>query len=644
MSRARGTAPLTVTNPSRISAWIRERENSFAELARKRSSRAPTSVPLTISSRPFSCVIDDVTIAKMSDPNTISCPRCGLPVDIGDAEPLSRVPCPACGERVRIARSFDHFELRETLGTGGMGTVYRARDTQLDRDVALKLLRKDLGPEYANQLQQEARITASVNHPHVVQVFSFGHDHDQYYLVMELVDRGTLDDLIAEQKKLPEADVLRAGIEVARGLRAAYQKGLIHRDVKPANILFNEEGMAKISDFGLAGIVEPQAQSSGAIWGTPYYVAPERLNNQPEDFRSDIYSLGATLFHAVAGRPPFDRETTSASDLRALKNNPLKLKDVAPDVSRPTANAIARMIAPDPRLRFASYDALILALKKAERILHGEPEPWSAKAALFIAAATLIALILFGWLFFSHHREPAEVAASASATPVFDVNREFDEGRQQIIDGKYPAARATFARLASETKNKQPIYDWALLNQAAAALLDQQKSQMHQALQEVENAGSGGFADPQLGAFLLDTARRANMRTAIVLSDVPDHAAKPFALFLLGLTDVQLGRFNDAELLLKAFVASQPPQSLAWIGEYKPIARKYLADSQAVLAWREQHRSAKSMTELRNALSSLQDLIAQLQKNTAIATEALLAQKTLVARLRDAEMPRWNAA
>ena len=115
----------------------------------------------------------------MSDPNTISCPKCDAPIDIGDAEPLSRVACPACGERIRIARSFNHFELRETLGTGGMGTVYKARDTQLDRDVALKLLRKDLGPEYANQLQQEARITASVNHPHVVQVFSFGHDHDQ---------------------------------------------------------------------------------------------------------------------------------------------------------------------------------------------------------------------------------------------------------------------------------------------------------------------------------------------------------------------------------------------------------------------------------------------------------------------------------
>ena len=580
----------------------------------------------------------------MSDPNTISCPRCGLPVDIGDAEPLSRVPCPACGERVRIARSFNHFELHETLGTGGMGTVYRARDTQLDRDVALKLLRKDLGPEYANQLQQEARITASVNHPHVVQVFSFGHDHDQYYLVMELVDRGTLDDLMAEQKKIPEADVLRTGIEVARGLRAAYQKGLIHRDVKPANILFNEEGMAKISDFGLAGIVEPQTQTSGAIWGTPYYIAPERLNNQPEDFRSDIYSLGATLFHAVAGRPPFDGETMSASDLRTLKDNPLKLKDVAPEVSRPTATAIARMIAPDPRLRFASHDALILALQKSERLLRGEPKPWSAKAALLIAAVTLLGLIVLGWFLLARPRAPAEAAGSINAPPVFDISREFDDGRRQIIDGRYPAARATFARLASQTKNNQPIYDWALLNQAVAALLDQQESLTRQALHEVENAGTGNFSDASLGAFLRDTAKLANLHSTVALSDVPDHAAKPFALFLLGLTDVQLGRFNDAEVLLKAFVASQPPQSLAWISEYKPIARKYLADSQAMLAWREQHRSAKSMTELRNALSSLQDLIAQLQKNTAIATEALLAQKTLVARLRDAEMPRWNAA
>jgi hypothetical protein len=579
----------------------------------------------------------------MSDSDTVSCPNCGATVGIVDVEPLARVPCPECGERVRATRFYNHFELRETLGTGGMGTVYKAHDMQLDRDVALKLLRRDLGPEYAEQLRQEARITASVNHPHVVQVFSFGCDHDQYYLVMELVDRGTLDDLIAERKKLTEEEVLRTGIEVARGLRAAYKKGLIHRDVKPANILFNDDGMAKISDFGLAGIVEPHAQTSGAIWGTPYYIAPERLNNQPEDFRSDIYSLGATLFHAVAGRPPFEGETMSAADLRALKNNPLKLKDVAPEVSRLTAAAIARMIAPDPRLRFHSHDTLIQALQKSERVLRGESEPWRAKAALALAAATLFAFLVFGWIFFVRPHAPANPAALTSANASFDVNREFDAGRHQIIDGNYPKARATFARLASETKNKQPIYDWALLNQAVAALLDQQDPIMHQALHEVENAGSTNFTDPSLGTFLLDTAKRANARSSVALSDVPDHPAKPFALFLLGLTDVQLGRFNDAEALLSSFVGSQPPQTLSWIGEYKPIARKYLADSQDILKWRERYGSAKTMSEITRALSRLQDMIGRLQKNTAISAEALLSQKTLAARLRDLEAPNKSA-
>src|SRR5947207_8047003 len=199
-----------------------------------------------------------------------------------------------------VQQNFDHFLVLETFGVGGMGTVYKARDTLLDRMVALKLLRKDLSgeKEHTLRLQQEARVAASVNHPNVIQVFSSGMDHDQFYLVMELVDHGSLDDLIEQRKRLPEEQVLEAGIQVAKGLRAAHTKGLIHRDVKPANILFADEHTAKIGDFGLAGVAAETAETRGEIWGTPYYVAPERLDNKPEDFRSDIYSLGATLFTA----------------------------------------------------------------------------------------------------------------------------------------------------------------------------------------------------------------------------------------------------------------------------------------------------------------------------------------------------------
>lgn len=300
---------------------------------------------------------------------TPTCWICGAVLDAGGYEPLVRVVCRNCGQKNLLQRTFDHFVPVETLGAGGMGTVYKARDTQLERFVALKLLHKDLSSEADRdaQLQQEARIAASVNHPNVVQIFSLGMDHGQFYVVMELIDHGSLDDLIESQGRIPEHQVLDIGIQVARGLRAAQRKGLIHRDVKPANILFVDEQAAKIGDFGLAAFATHNPHSDSVIWGTPPYVAPERLCSQPEDVRSDIYSLGATLFHAVAGKPPIDSSTNSATELRELKQHPSALRSIAPEVSAATARVLQRMIAPDPNQRFAFYDDLLAELDATRR-------------------------------------------------------------------------------------------------------------------------------------------------------------------------------------------------------------------------------------------------------------------------------------
>ncbi|HEY7001318.1 MAG TPA: serine/threonine-protein kinase [Candidatus Udaeobacter sp.] len=259
----------------------------------------------------------------------------------------------------------------ETLGVGGMGTVYKAADLELDRFVALKLLRRDLGGEedHKTRLQQEARLAAAVNHPCVVQVFDSGTDHGQFYVVMELIDHGSLDDLMALQPRVPERRVLEIGIQVARGLRAAHRRGLIHRDVKPANILFADENAAKIGDFGLASPGTQRWEKGGVIWGTPEYVSPERLNNDPEDFRSDIYSLGATLFHAIAGKPPIEASTNSASALLESKQQPLDLQRIAPDISAATVEILQRMISADPAQRFSSYDELVAGLERALRAL-----------------------------------------------------------------------------------------------------------------------------------------------------------------------------------------------------------------------------------------------------------------------------------
>jgi DNA-directed RNA polymerase subunit RPC12/RpoP len=357
-----------------------------------------------------------------------TCPACGASVDTSDAEPLAQIACPQCGEKVRVERMFDHFVVVETLGVGGMGTVYKARDTLLDRFVALKLLRRDLSSQadYTSQLQQEARIAASVSDPNVIQVFSSGTDHGQFYVVMELVAHGSLDDLIEQRTSLPEKLVLETGIQVAKGLRAAYQRGLIHRDVKPANILFVDEHTAKVSDFGLAGAAAHGSAAEGVIWGTPYYVAPERLSNQPEDFRSDIYGLGATLFHAIAGKAPIEGNTNSAALLLELKQQPLQLRSVAPKVSETTATVFQRMIASDdPAARFSSYDELVAELEQAQRALastgNGSAEQGRARWWFFISGILLMAVMVAGAIFFlvrkPRENASARTAAKSSAQP-----------------------------------------------------------------------------------------------------------------------------------------------------------------------------------------------------------------------------------
>src|SRR5258707_583861 len=194
---------------------------------------------------------------------------------------------------MRVRRTFNHFELQEVLGSGGMGAVYLALDQNLHRPVALKLLREEhsKSPDLIASFEKEAAITASINHPHVVKVYSTGIDHGIFYIAMELVSKGSLEELMTLQGKVPESQVLEVGIQIAQGLNAAWQRGLIHRDVKPGNILFADAHNAKIVDFGLAVLQEHANTEGSAIWGTPYYVAPEKLDPVPhEDFRSDMYS------------------------------------------------------------------------------------------------------------------------------------------------------------------------------------------------------------------------------------------------------------------------------------------------------------------------------------------------------------------
>jgi serine/threonine protein kinase len=354
-------------------------------------------------------------------------------LDIAEMLPLTVVECPGCGNAITVLQRFGQFRLESLLGTGGMGAVYKAFDVALQRHLALKILQRNWSHDalLTAQFEKEAALTARVNHPNVVRVYSTGKAHGMFYIAMELVDRGSLDSLMDQKGRLPEVEVLRVGIQVAEGLEAATRAGLIHRDIKPGNILFGENGRAKIVDFGLA-LQSNQAESAlGEIWGTPFYVSPETLAAQPEDLRSDMYALGSSLWHALTGAPPYPSTSTSVHELLHLKKRPVDLAVAFPGLHSRTAATLNRTVAPEPADRFPDYATLAVELRGALAELEtpeqtapavAKPPP-ASKRALALLFLTCLA-VGGGWLAKQQSTPPADsVLGNAEQALLSDEER-----------------------------------------------------------------------------------------------------------------------------------------------------------------------------------------------------------------------------
>jgi serine/threonine protein kinase len=301
---------------------------------------------------------------------TTTCAKCGNLIDVTGLEAGDGITCPYCGNEFAITRQFGNFLLERQIGSGGMGAVYLGRDMTLNRMVAVKVLKPELvsDKKFLDTFLREAEITASLNHPNIVQVYAFGQHEGVYYMVVEYISGGSLDDKIGDRGQITELEGIEIGIAVARGLECALQRGgLIHRDIKPGNILFNANNTPKVVDFGLSLSFDTTDHFDGEIWGTPYYVAPEKLEREAETFQSDLYSLGATLFHALAGRPPYEGEDPNAVAMMHLSGNVISVKAFAPNISDQTAYAVAKAMARYPEDRYPSYAAFIEQLEDAKR-------------------------------------------------------------------------------------------------------------------------------------------------------------------------------------------------------------------------------------------------------------------------------------
>ena len=532
-----------------------------------------------------------------------SCPACGGQIDVTEELPFAQIYCPHCGEAMRARRMFNNFELVELIGEGGMGSVFKAHDHTLGRMVALKVLRREMSgsEDERGKLEQEARITASVNHPHVVRVYSFGEADGQFYIAMELVEKGSLDDLMGIQTRVSEAQVLEIGAQIAQGLEAAAEKGLIHRDVKPGNILFADAHTAKIVDFGLARVLEEEAEARGEIWGTPYYIAPERLNYEPEDFRSDIYSLGGTLFHAIAGRPPFEAESASLVALKQIKSQPVSLEAFAPDVAPETAYVINRMLEKDPDNRYADYGELVEHLEFARsKVLERAGRPPEARqrevvkvetnrtkvlAALITVSAAVLLLGAGAWLFLNSEREEiktmrAELLGASRDKQV--ATDPLDAGYAALAAGEWETAREAFAGVITTAEPRTARAMWARANHAVALTLLGNNDQAREEWRRIDLDGlySDKPEDLPLANLFLDAASFGLRGSPIELGGLakyPQSGPGALVYFFAGVMDYGLGARDAARDLFAKFLTVPPAKSVPQWEAYRAVAQKLSA-------------------------------------------------------------------
>jgi eukaryotic-like serine/threonine-protein kinase len=267
------------------------------------------------------------------------------------------------------------YELQHVVGTGGMSTVYCAHDTLLERYVALKILHEHYGgdEEYVERFRREARAVAQLSHPNIVTVIDRGEEDGRQYIVFELIEGDNLKDLVSRGGPLPVRRVLELGLEIGRALAFAHAQGLVHRDVKPQNVLLNGDGRAKVTDFGIVRSLDAVGghTQTGTVLGTSHYIAPEQARGEHVDAQTDVYSFGVVLYELLVGDVPYPGESFLSVAMKHVNEPVPSVLDRRPDAPIRLATLVERCMAKDPVDRPASMNEVVSELESVVAELEG---------------------------------------------------------------------------------------------------------------------------------------------------------------------------------------------------------------------------------------------------------------------------------
>ena len=248
----------------------------------------------------------------------------------------------------------ERYEIIDKVGTGGMADVYKAKDQKLNRFVAVKVMKKEFSEDktFVTKFRDEAQAAAGFIHPNIVSVYDVGEENGLYYIVMELVDGITLKRYIERKGKLTIRETTSIAVQVSMGIEAAHNNHIIHRDIKPQNIIISREGKAKVTDFGIAKAATADATGDNTVMGSVHYTSPEQARGEGSDEKSDIYSLGVTIYEMLTGRVPFDGDTTVSIALQHIQEGVPSPKKLVPEIPDSLAEIVLKCTEKDPKNRY----------------------------------------------------------------------------------------------------------------------------------------------------------------------------------------------------------------------------------------------------------------------------------------------------